>query len=85
MVSTAWTGPTTSSGFTRSSARSCEPCRPFSERPACPITPWVVPSPSADERDERVSLEGLDPVEALKALLHVDPDEEPAEDVASGL
>ncbi len=32
----------------------------------------------ADERDdERVSLEGLDPEEALKALLAVDPDAEP--------
>jgi len=31
-----------------------------------------------DSRDERVSLEGLDPVEALRALLRVDPDAPPA-------
>lgn len=36
--------------------------------------------PDPDERDERVSLEGLDPVEALRALLKVDPETEPAED-----
>ncbi len=35
----------------------------------------------ADERDrdERVSLAGLDPEEALRALLRVDPESEPAE------
>jgi hypothetical protein len=31
-----------------------------------------------EREDERVSLEGLDPEEALKALLAVDPDAEPA-------
>jgi hypothetical protein len=31
------------------------------------------------DRDERVSLHGLDPEEALKALLAVRPDDEPAD------
>jgi hypothetical protein len=33
-----------------------------------------------DRDDERVSLHGIDPEEALKALLAVDPESEPAED-----
>lgn len=32
----------------------------------------------AEDEDNRVSLEGLDPEEALKALLAVKPDAEPA-------
>ena len=32
-----------------------------------------------DKPDDRVSLKGLDPLAALKALLTVDPDAEPAE------
>jgi hypothetical protein len=31
-----------------------------------------------DEKAQRVSLAGVDPVEALRALLKVDPDSEPA-------
>lgn len=31
----------------------------------------------AERDDERVSLDGLDPEEALRALLKVDPDAEP--------
>jgi hypothetical protein len=31
-----------------------------------------------DRADDRVSLEGLDPKEALKALLAVKPDDEPS-------
>lgn len=34
-------------------------------------------NPTSEERDERVSLKGLDPEKALEALLHVDPDSEP--------
>lgn len=34
--------------------------------------------------DDRVSLEGLDPVEALKALLAVDPDAPPVDEAAEG-
>lgn len=33
-----------------------------------------------DDRDTPVSLHGLDPEEALRALLAVDPDSEPVED-----
>jgi hypothetical protein len=33
-----------------------------------------------EREDDRVSLEGLDPVAALKALLAVDPDAPPAEE-----
>jgi len=33
--------------------------------------------PNADERDQRVSLNGLDPEEAVRALLQVDPDAKP--------
>ena len=32
-----------------------------------------------DEKDQRVSLAGVDPVEALRALLEVDPESEPVE------
>ncbi len=32
-----------------------------------------------EDHDERVSLDGLDPQQALKALLAVDPDAEPVE------
>lgn len=38
-----------------------------------------MPSPRDPSRDERVSLHGLDPEEALRALLAVKPDDEPAE------
>lgn len=31
------------------------------------------------DRDARISLEGVDPEEALRALLSVDPDSEPVE------
>jgi hypothetical protein len=37
-------------------------------------------NPTPEERDERVSLEGVDPEKALEALLHVDPESEPAEE-----
>lgn len=33
----------------------------------------------ADDRDDRVSLEGLNPLAALKALLAVDPDAPPVD------
>lgn len=35
------------------------------------------------DRDERVSLHGLDPEEALRALLAVKPEDEPAEPAAA--
>lgn len=34
-------------------------------------------SPTPEERDERVSLYGLDPEEALEAMLNVDPESDP--------
>jgi len=33
--------------------------------------------PAPQERDQRVSLDGLDPEEALRALLQVDPNAKP--------
>ena len=39
--------------------------------------------PTADERDEPVKLP-LDPEEALKALLKVDPDDDPTDDPSVG-
>ena len=36
-----------------------------------------------DKTDDRVSLEGLDPVAALKALLQVDPDAPPSDEGSS--
>lgn len=39
--------------------------------------------PGNRDRDERVSLAGLDPEDALRALLKVDPDAEPV-DTESG-
>lgn len=38
------------------------------------VYPWTMPK---DREPERVSLAPLDPVQALKALLAVDPDDEP--------
>ena len=38
-----------------------------------------------DDRDERVSLDGLDAAQALKALLAVDPDAEPTSETSDGL
>lgn len=37
--------------------------------------PKKPPKPEPGDRDEPVSMEGLDPVEALRALLAVDPDD----------
>lgn len=44
-----------------------------------------VPAPGAtlarmSDDDERISLAGVDPVEALRALLNVDPDAKPVSD-----
>jgi hypothetical protein len=39
-----------------------------------------MPTPRDERRDEKVSLDPLTPEEALRALMQVDPDAEPADD-----
>jgi hypothetical protein len=63
-----------------------EQCKPASRGHRAPRgTLWLMPRERERDPDERVSLHGLEPEEALRALLAVDPDAEPVdgEQVAS--